>query len=270
MHPVPAVVARNINVVVEPKGVDRRIITLFLAITSGLVIYWGLELDSQLRVGLSILATITILWVTETFHITITALLIPLLTVLSGTFSVTEALVNFAHPIIFLFLGGFALAAALKSQGLDRRIALLVMQISRGRMSLGVVLLFAATAFTSMWISNTATTAMMLPLALGLLSALPYEQNRKTYWFVLLGIAYSANIGGIGTLVGSPPNAIAAAAVGIGFAEWLLFGLPTVLVMFPLVVGVLWWVLRPNLSGLSENYTSTSIEPMQREQWLTL
>jgi len=247
---------------------NRRLFTLLLAIVTGLLIYWGLELGPQLRVGLAILASITILWVTETFHITVTALLIPLLTVISGTFTVAESLTNFAHPIIFLFLGGFALAAALKSQGLDIRIALFVMRISRGRMSLGVVLLFATTAFTSMWISNTATTAMMLPMALGLLATLPYEQNRRTYWFVLLGIAYSANIGGIGTLVGSPPNAIAAAAVGISFAEWLQFGLPTVLVMFPLVVGVLWWVLRPDLSGLTEN--RASIEPMQRDQWLTL
>ena len=245
-----------------------RLITLLLALTIGSFIYWGLELETQLRTGLAILSMVTILWVTETFHITVTALLIPLLAVISGTFTVAESLANFAHPIIFLFLGGFALAAALKSQGLDSRIALLVMRISRGHMNLGVILLFAVTAFTSMWISNTATTAMMLPLALGLLTALPYEKNRRTYWFVLLGIAYSANIGGIGTLVGSPPNAIAAAAMGIGFAQWLQFGLPTVLVMFPLVVGVLWWGLRPNLGGLTEN--RASIEPMQREQWLTL
>ncbi|MCW8827038.1 MAG: DASS family sodium-coupled anion symporter [Gammaproteobacteria bacterium] len=247
---------------------NRRLLTLLLAITVGSLLYWGLALELPLRIGLSILATITILWVTETFHITITALLIPLLTVLSGTFTVVESLVNFAHPIIFLFLGGFALAAALKSQRLDRRIALLVMHLSRGRMELGVVLLFATTAFISMWISNTATTAMMLPLALGLLGNTPYRENRHTYWFVLLGIAYSANIGGIGTLVGSPPNAIAAAAVGINFAEWLMFGLPTVLVMFPLVVGVLWWLLRPDLGSLSEN--RAAVEPMQRAQWLTL
>ncbi|HEA26633.1 MAG TPA: Anion transporter, partial [Ectothiorhodospiraceae bacterium] len=213
---------------------NRRLITLLLALTVGSLIYWGLALELELRTGLAILSMVTILWVTETFHITVTALLIPLLAVISGIFTVAESLVNFAHPIIFLFLGGFALAAALKRQGLDRRIALLVMRIARGQMNLGVILLFAVTAFTSMWISNTATTAMMLPLALGLLSALPYEKNRRTYWFVLLGIAYSANIGGIGTLVGSPPNAIAAAAMGIGFAQWLQFGLPTVLVMFPL------------------------------------
>jgi len=250
--------------------VNRRLITLLLALTVGSLIYWGLALELELRTGLAILSMVTILWVTETFHITVTALLIPLLAVISGIFTVAESLVNFAHPIIFLFLGGFALAAALKRQGLDRRIALLVMRIARGQMNLGVILLFAVTAFTSMWISNTATTAMMLPLALGLLSALPYEKNRRTYWFVLLGIAYSANIGGIGTLVGSPPNAIAAAAMGIGFAQWLQFGLPTVLVMFPLVVGLLWWVLRPNLSELSENHLSSAIEPMRREQWLTL
>lgn len=247
---------------------NRRLWTLLLALAVGAFIYGGLGLEPQLRIGLAILATITTLWVTETFHITITALLIPLLTVLSGAFSVAEALANFAHPVIFLFLGGFALAAALKRQGLDIRLALLVMRLARGRIALAVILLFAATAFTSMWISNTATSAMMLPLGLGLLGGAQYSEHKRSYWFVLLGIAYSANIGGIGTLVGSPPNAIAAAAVGIDFVGWLAIGLPTVVVMFPLVIAVLWWVFRPQLDALSEY--RAEVTPLQREQWLTL
>jgi sodium-dependent dicarboxylate transporter 2/3/5 len=91
---------------------------------------------------------------------------------------------------------------------------------------------------------------MMLPLALGLLSEEsdtepPIGVREKT--FVLLGLAYSASIGGMGTLVGSPPNAIAAAQAGIGFAEWLLIGLPLVLLLLPLMIGVLYGVLRPKL-----------------------
>ncbi|AKH21967.1 Anion transporter [Sedimenticola thiotaurini] len=246
--------------------------TLTGATVIALVLYWGINLDEPLRIGLSILAFIALLWITETFHITITALLIPLLTVGSGVFSASEALRNFAHPIIFLFLGGFALAAALHRQQIDVRLASLVMRAAHGQLSRAALLLFATTAFVSMWISNTATTAMMLPLALGLLARLPYEKYRATHWYLLLGLAYSANIGGIGTLVGSPPNAIAAAASGISFVEWFSFGLPIVLVMLPLVVILLRLLLQPDLSYHLEPTTELSAEqgPLTLQQRLTL
>lgn len=250
---------------------DRRWITLIGATVIALLLYWGIDLAEPLRIGLSILAFIALLWITETFHITITALLIPLLTVGSGVFSTAEALRNFAHPIIFLFLGGFALAAALHRQRLDVRLASLVMRAAHGEMSRAALLLFTTTAFVSMWISNTATTAMMLPLALGLLTRLPYEKYRATYWYLLLGLAYSANIGGIGTLVGSPPNAIAAAASGISFVEWFSFGLPIVLVMLPLVLLLLRLVLRPDLTHqLEPAETGTAQSPLTPQQRLTL
>ncbi|MCW8902227.1 DASS family sodium-coupled anion symporter [Sedimenticola sp.] len=250
---------------------DQRWIKLAVAGAIALGLYWGPDLEQPLRIGLSILAFIALLWVSETFHITITALLIPVLAVASGIFDTTEALKNFAHPIIFLFMGGFALAAALHRQQLDERLAGLVMRAAHGELSWATLLIFATTAFVSMWISNTATTAMMLPLALGLLAAQPYETHRSTYWYLLLGVAYSANIGGIGTLVGSPPNAIAAAASGISFVEWLSFGLPVVLVLLPLMLLLLWLVFRPDLTlrlkppaGTPENRRLT------RQQKLTL
>ncbi len=245
-----------------------RVLTLLLALGIAGVIYWGLDLDQQLRLGMAVLAGIATLWITETFHVTVTALLIPILAVVSGTFNVTEALENFADPIIFLFLGGFALAAALHRQGLDARLAARVIGIAKGRLDLACLLLFAVTTVLSMWVSNTATTAMMLPLGLGLLADHPYSENQRTYWFVLLGIAYSANIGGIGTLVGSPPNAIAAAATGLGFTDWLVFGLPTAAAMFPVVVTVLWWTLRPGFPD--QRVATEQVAPMQAGQWLTL
>ena len=247
---------------------NHKTITLLLALVFSLALYWGLDLALPLRTGLSILTFIALLWLTETFHITITALLVPVLAVLGGIFSVAEALLNFANPIIFLFLGGFALAAALHEQGLDQRIAAMVLRLAKGRMTIAALLIFAATAFVSMWISNTATAAMMLPLALGLLTKQPYQQHRNNYWFLLLGIAYSANIGGIGTLVGSPPNAIAAAAANLSFADWLSFGIPTVAVMFPIVLAVLWLVFRPDLSYRFE--TVNCEQPLTLQQWLTL
>ena len=199
-----------------------------------------------LRTGLAIFVLIGGLWLTQALHLSVTALLVPLLAVLTGLMDLRSALAPFAHPVIFLFLGGFALAAALQQQGLDRAMALAVMRLAAGRRAVAVGLLFALTAGLSMWISNTATAVLMLPLALGLLRD---DDGPPERVFVLLGVAYSASIGGIGTLVGSPPNAIAAAQAGIGFGAWMAIGVPLVLLLLPLMAGVMLLVLRPRLGG---------------------
>ncbi|HPG77896.1 MAG TPA: DASS family sodium-coupled anion symporter [Piscinibacter sp.] len=208
------------------------------------LVYRSAPPPDTLRAGLALFVLIGALWMTQALHLSVTALLVPLLAVLAGLMDLRTALASFAHPIIFLFLGGFALAAALQRQGLDRALAVAVLRLAAGRRDAAVALLFALTALLSMWISNTATAAMMLPLALGLLSD---EDGPGERAFVLLGVAYSASIGGIGTLVGSPPNAIAAAQAGIGFAEWMRIGVPLVLLLLPLMAGVLFLMLRPQL-----------------------
>lgn len=214
-----------------------------------------------LRAGLALFALIGSLWVTQALPLAVTALAVPLLAVAGGLLPLREALAAFAHPVIFLFLGSFALAAALQRQGLDRALALHVLRAAGGRRSRAVLLLFGLTAFLSMWISNTATVALMLPLAAGLIgggaapapapaaAATAKAPPAAEQQFLWLGLAYSASIGGIGSLVGSPPNAIAAAQVGIGFADWLRFGLPLVALMLPLAIGLLWLLLRPRLGG---------------------
>ncbi|GAL35976.1 di-and tricarboxylate transporter [Vibrio maritimus] len=113
-------------------------------------------------------------------------------------------------------------------------------------MSVAVFMLFGVTALLSMWISNTATAAMMLPLVLGVLSKVNEESGHNTYVFVLLGIAYSASIGGIATMVGSPPNAIAAAEIGMTFTDWMAFGLPTAFILLPIALAVLFLCLSQN------------------------
>lgn len=163
-------------------------------------------------------------------------------------FNTQAALNNFSNSIIFLFLGGFALAAALHKQKLDQAIADKVLLLARGKMSVAVFMLFGVSAGLSMWISNTATAAMMLPLVLGVMTKLDAKKNHNTFLFVLLGIAYSASIGGIATLVGSPPNAIAAAEVGLSFTEWMKFGVPISLVLMPIAILVLYTMTKPDLS----------------------
>ncbi|MEJ6060977.1 SLC13 family permease, partial [Aliivibrio salmonicida] len=225
----------------------NSLIILFDVILFALL-YNFLPFERDVVLGLSILVFVAILWLTEALHVSITALLVPVLTVAFGIFDTGKALSNFSNPIIFLFLGGFALAAALHRQELDKAIADKVLVLAKGKMSTAVFMLFGVTAGLSMWISNTATTAMMLPLVLGVLNKVNSKTGHNTYVFVLLGIAYCASIGGIATIVGSPPNAIAAAEVGLSFTEWMAFGVPVTLVLLPITVGLLYFLLKPNLN----------------------
>lgn len=203
--------------------------------------------ETDINKGLFIFTLVAVLWMTEAIHLTATALLIPLLASLLGIFPVKQALLTFAHPIIFIFLGGFSLAAALQKVHLDRVIASKILGASKGHALIAVLLLFVITAGLSMWVSNTAITAVMLPLALGMIQRLELNDN-KTQLFILLGIAYSASIGGMGSLVGSPPNAIVAAALNLTFIDWMKVGLPLVIVLLPLLIGVLYWRLKPALN----------------------
>ncbi len=222
-----------------------RLLHCLLSSLAFLAVYFFAPVEQEVASGLAILVMIAWLWLTEALHVSVTALLVPLLATATGIFSLPKAVSHFADPIIFLFLGGFALAAGLRQQGLDRWMASWVMKKAGGELGKAARWLFALTAFLSMWISNTATAAMMLPLALGLLAPLEMERYRATWIYLLLGVAFSANIGGIGTLVGSPPNAIAASAVGVSFGQWLLWGLPLVLVFLPAMDWILRRVLKP-------------------------
>lgn len=230
---------------------------IMVIIASGIVsigIYMFLPADTGVREGLAILFFIAALWITEALPITATALLVPIIAVMTGIFEVKAALSYFAHPIIFLFLGGFGIAAALHKYNIDELFAGYIMKAAGARMIFSVVSLFIATAVISMWISNTATTAIMLPVALGLISKLK-ETDNKTDVFILLGVAYSANIGGIGTIIGSPPNAITAANLGLSFSEWLAFGIPFMLVLLPVMVVVLYFILKPKFPEMTNLQT---------------
>ena len=197
--------------------------------------------------GFALLVFIAFLWLTETLQVTLTALLVPICAVVLQILTLPQALSHFANPVLYLFLGGFALAAALHRQQLDSYLALRMIHLAGGRLSRAVWLLFLASGLLSMWISNTATVAIMLPLVLGLLNDIDRQQHLNTHTFVLLGVAYSASLGGIGTLVGSPPNAIAAAYAHLGFFDWMRFGVPVMLILWPLALGILYLLLRPNL-----------------------
>jgi sodium-dependent dicarboxylate transporter 2/3/5 len=205
------------------------------------------DLDAaKLRLGLGIFLCIAFLWVTEALPLAATALLVPVLGVLAGVMDMKSALAGFADPLIFLFFGGFALASAMSVQGLDRWIADRIVRAAKGKFLRVSYLIFAVTAGLSMWMSNTATTAIMIPLVIGILGhASKDDARRGNAIFLLLGTAYAASIGGLGTLVGTPPNGIAAAKLGIDFVGWLRFGIPSMLVLLPLMAVVLHVTCKP-------------------------
>lgn len=217
-------------------------VVLFIAL------YELLPFEQNQKLGLCLMAFIGVLWISEAIHVSLTALLVPVLAVFLGLEDTKDAFRAFADPIIFLFFGGFALACALHIQGLDKFIAQKMIILAKGKMSLAICFLFLVTAVLSMWISNTATAAIMLPLGLGILSNISQKTHRSTYTFVLLGIAYSASIGGFGTIVGSPPNALAASYLGIDFLGWMKLGIPLVMLMLPSCIFILYLVTKPSFN----------------------
>ena len=235
----------------QPPLTDfKGLITAIIAAVISFGIYYILPYETNANKGIAVLIFIAIMWFTEAVHITVTALMVPLLAVLLGfpDMDIKKAMSSFSDPIIYIFFGGFALATGLHMQKLDRKIAVWLISLSRGNMKVAIGMLFGVTAFLLMWISNTATAAMMLPLALGMMDHIDREKDRKTFVFVLLGIAYCASIGGLGTIVGSPPNAIAAKALDLDFVGWMKMGLPMMLLILPLMLVSLYVILRPDFS----------------------
>ena len=235
----------------------RSIVIMAIAAVLSIGLYAILPFEPNPSKGLALLLFIAIMWLTEAVHITITALMVPILGVLIGVGKVTDgkftpmtiksAMATFADPTIYVFFGGFALAAALHVQKLDRKLAMWLISKAGGRLGVSAILICIATAFLSMWVSNTATAAIMLPLALGICSNMD-EKDRGTKLFLLIGIAYSASIGGLGTLVGSPPNMIAAKELDFSFFDWFKVGLPIMLILFPTMLAVMYFAFKPNLN----------------------
>lgn len=204
----------------------------------------------------AVVAWVLVWWVTEAVPIPVTALLGPALAVALGLGKVKEVFAPFGDPVIFLFLGSFILAEAMSIHGLDRRIAYTILgRPWVGASPLRILLAFTLiTAGLSMWLSNTATTAMMYPIALGILTALsqlaspadgpaPDPTRLRYSTGLLLTCAYASSIGGIGTPVGTPPNLIALgqlavlADIHIAFFSWMLLTLPilALMLMFGLI-----------------------------------
>jgi len=225
------------------------------------------------RATLAMMVWMAAWWVTEAVHIAVTALLPVALFPLLGVATIGAAAAPYAADVIFLFLGGFVVAAAIQRWGLDRRIAYTTLALVGTRADRVIAGFMLATALLSMWVSNTATTAMMVPIGLAVISLVLARRTGRTLiehggipvgdrahrhfaLALLLSIAYSASIGGIGTIIGSPPNGILVRFVSqtygreVSFIDWMAIGLPVVFLLLP----VAWLLLTKVLfrSGIGE------------------
>ncbi|MCJ8164480.1 SLC13 family permease [Pontibacter sp. E15-1] len=223
----------------------RRNVGLVLAPLLALLV-WAITpmLAYEARTVAIIMTFCLVFWMTEVIPLSMTAFLGVLLAVMVGVADINTAFQNLGHPIILLFIGSFLLARSMTRHGLDKRIALFILsraffQKSLFRLFLG----FSSVSFVlSMWVSNSVTVAMLLPLLLGVSQLVNTpEQTRNPSTFFLLGIAYSASIGGISTIIGSPPNLIGVnyleqQGITIDFLQWMLLALPISLSMYGFMV----------------------------------
>ncbi|MEO2052938.1 MAG: DASS family sodium-coupled anion symporter [Allomuricauda sp.] len=202
------------------------------------VFFKGEGLSEQGRDILAATVWIGVWWILEVLPIAATALLPIVLFPLMGTLGLGETTASYGHKYVFLYMGGFMLAMAIEKWGLHKRIALYIIKAIGTNMYTIVLGFMVATAFLSMWISNTATTVMVLPMAISIVKQLkdnpatPEDENAIFSKLLMLAIAYAASIGGIATLIGTPPNLVFAGfvqktyGVDITFWQWMKFGLP--------------------------------------------
>ena len=198
----------------------------------------GALINEQADFVVAVASWMIVWWITEAVSISVTALLPLLLFPILKVMEINAVGANYGSSIVFLFFGGFVMALALEKVNLHRRIALTIIHLtgtSPNRVILGFML---ATALLSMWISNTATTVVMLPIASSVIALLITDEDgftKKDKNFaisVMLGIAFSANSGGIATLIGTPPNSVMVGLleneynIQISFVRWMMFGVP--------------------------------------------
>ncbi len=216
----------------------------------------GLPPEAWITASIGILMAVW--WATEAVPIAVTALLPVVLFPMFGVSSIQDTTAPYANKVIFLFLGGFVVAFAMQRWNLHRRIALTVLQHAggNGRSLVGGFML--ASALISMWVMNTSTTMMLLPIAVSIITVIHKtvvsldEKAKEDFQFsLLLGVAYGATIGGIATLVGTAPNAMFAAfmqenyGTSIDFSSWMLVGLPMSAMMLPLAwIALTRWVFK--------------------------
>ncbi|HBQ36060.1 MAG TPA: Anion transporter [Rhodobacteraceae bacterium] len=210
----------------------------------GLLTYWlTLPQGAGIAGALAVTVFAAVLWITEALPLPVTALLVPVGLAAMGVFEAKDAFTSFGSPVLFLVLGGYALAVAVEANNVDQWLARHILGLA-GTKTIGLLAAFMATsAVLSMLISNTATTALLIPVAAGVLAHQKTDHNLSR--LLMLGVAYGASIGGVATITGSAPNAIAAGLLDISFVQWMAYGLPISLTMLVVALFILLWAFPP-------------------------
>lgn len=234
------------------------------------------------QVSLALLFGVAMLWVTELVPLAAAALVIPVVVVVAGISAPETVLQPFFHPIVVLFFAGFLLAEGMRRTGVDRVIALNILRRASLQPAFLMVTMMSLTAFLSMWMSNTASVAIIIPIALAVLEKIPDDGQPTGYRRALiLAIAYSATIGGIGSAIGTPANILAMTflndltGTNFGFADWFAYGLPMVVIMIPVIWVYLMLVFRVKFHQVGSHLNRAIYErelknegPLSRDQQL--
>jgi sodium-dependent dicarboxylate transporter 2/3/5 len=251
---------------INGEGMDRKIrpikIQTIYSTSIGddiTVAYFSMMVPFKAGIAMALLVLIAGLWITEIVPTIVGAFLVPIVIVIAGISTTGEALQPFFDPVIALFFGGFIIAEALKKHNIDRRLALGIVSRASIRPSVLLIILMAVSAFLSMWMSNTASAAVMVPLAIALVTQIEEGGKEKdTTGFkkaLVLGIGYAATTGGISSIIGTPANPIAVEGLAdlgpefeISFLKWFAYGLPFVFIMIFVIWGYLMIIYKPKVS----------------------
>jgi sodium-dependent dicarboxylate transporter 2/3/5 len=220
--------------------------------------YWMVwDQGPQIAGAMAITAFAAVLWISEALPLPVTALLVPVGLAGLGVFEARDAFTSFGSPVLFLVLGGYALAVAVEANGVDRWIAGKILGLA-GAKTMGLLAAFMLTsALLSMLISNTATTALLIPVVAGVLAGQVRDDNLSRLLF--LGVAYGASIGGVATITGSAPNAIAAGLLELSFLQWMAYGLPVSMVMIVVAMFILWWTFPPKEKNICVKFSEPAL-----------
>ncbi|CAG0991270.1 MAG: DASS family sodium-coupled anion symporter [Bacteroidetes bacterium] len=240
----------------------KKIGLLLGIITASSIFYLGAKENSIAYKSLAVASLMIIWWVTEALPIFLTSLLPIILFPLLGINEIKETASHYANPVIYLFMGGFMIAIAMEKWNLHKRIALSIIRYTGTNANSIIFGFMLSTYFLSMWLSNTATAVMMLPIGVSIVNLCINESNcntksaRNFAICMMLGIAYGANIGGIATLIGTPPNLVLLAYIRemynyeISFTDWLIFGIPLSFALLYLTYLLSIKIMFPNTLGI--------------------
>ncbi len=292
-HSINTLALTDLSSQIVGEGIERKIRTtkiekvysneLDAMVTVG---YFTMAIPYKAGIAIGLLVIVAGLWISEIVPTIVGAFLVPIVMVIAGISNTTIALQPFFDPVIGLFFGGFIIAEALKKHNIDRRLALGIVGNATVRPNLLLLILMGLAAFLSMWMSNTASAAVMIPIAIAMVDQISASGREKDISgfkkALVLGIGYAASTGGIASVIGTPANPIAIAGLNnigieISFLKWFAFGLPFVLIMIFIIWGYLLLVYKPKVSR--ESLADAQIVfkkdlkkmgKMNKKQWITV